>query len=475
MLLEPMPTNAVALSLLDATTEARTEQEVAIVKARNYHNGNQLVFLTKRDKQFLKLDDNVNFCVNVCRGVVEAVAERMIVKGFDSGVPALKDWAAAVWQAARMDAVSDDVHEQALRDGEAFVIVEWNVAANVPRFFSHPRYTGTDAGGEGQGIVMVYAEDDVSQPPLYAVKRWIENTDNNSSQLRQRATLYYPDRIEKYFAPLFGQAWLPITDDDDEAWPLPWVDSAGKPLGIPVIHFKNKGLRSEAWDAIPLQDLINKTMVDLAGAADMTGFRMLVTLGFVPTKDDKPPAADGSNAFVIGPGQMIGTSKKAGEVDVKAIDGADLTPLLNLQNNLMLQLAMVTGTPVSRYQITGQVAAEGTLKQQEEPLLAKVRSREILFGDAWEDALNIARRLANFYGRAGLDEKAPFYTQWEDAQTRTDAERQAEWLAKKAIGIPMRQIWSEAGYSPEQIDTFLTYPEVANMTWGTYPAAPPAP
>jgi hypothetical protein len=474
MLLEPVTIPAVALSLMDFRTSLTIAQEKAILKARKYHDGEQLVFLTARLKEFLNADDeDLTFRMNVCRTVVEALAERMVIEGFDAADPKVKAWAMAAWQGARMDATSDDVHEQALRDGESFVIVDWDASAGALRFLSHPRYTGTEVDGDGFGCIMFYPDDDASQKPLYAVKRWIEFTDDAARIPQQRATFYYPERIEKYV--FGGGGWTAVTDSADEPWPLPWLGADNKPLGIPVIHFKNKGLRSQAWDAIPLQDAINKTLVDLLGSADLTAFRIFVALGFIPTTDGLPAAADGSNAMTIGPGQMIGNTRTAAETSFSAIDGQDLTPMLNMLQQLVLFLAMVTNIPVGRFQISGQVAAEGTLKQQEEPLMAKVRSREVIFGDAWEDVLAVARRIQNKFGAGGLDESVQIYAQWADAQTRTATENQAEWAAKKAMGIPRRQLWAEMGYSQDKIAEMMADPETQFGSFAAYPGITPTP
>lgn len=467
MLLEPPPDYTLVLSLLDWRSTIIDAQEAAIVKARQYHDGEQLVFLTDRLKQFLNADgSDATFRINITRSVVEALAERIVVKGFDAADPKTKAWAEKMWAAARLDAISDDVHEMALRDGESFVVIDWDRTAAKLVALAHPRYTSVGNGGDGFGVVMAYPDDDVSQPPLYAVKRWIEYLDEQMTQQRQRATFYYPNRVVKYAND--GANWQKVTDDKSEPWPIPWVDSAGMPLGIPVIHFKNKGLRSEAWDAIPLQDAANKTLVDLLASADLTAFRIYVALGFIPTSDGKPFTGD--NALILEPGQIIGTT--AAGASFQAVNGADLTPTLNMLQQLVLFIAMVTGTPTARFQISGQIAAEGTLKEQEEPLMAKVRSREILFGDAWEDVMATARRLANHFSQAGLNETVDFITQWVDAQTRTDVERQAEWKVKHDLGIPRRQLWSEMGYTPAQIDTMLAEPDVVFGSFAGYPGVP---
>jgi hypothetical protein len=217
---------------------------------------------------------------------------------------------------------------------------------------------------------------------------------------------------------------------------------------------------SELWDAIPIQDAIHKAALDLLAAMDTAGFPLLIARGFNLTTDGAIPASDGSNLLKLAPGSWIGTPDAT--QDVRRLEGANLDQMLKVVDSLIIKLAQVTDTPVSRFQMTGQVAAEGTQKQYDAPLLTKVRDRQISFGDAWEDCLYMACRLANLYGGAGLNEESLIETQWEPAEAR-DETAEIERLAIKAdkLGIPKRQIWKEAGYTDEQIEAMLAEPEIS--------------
>jgi len=294
--------------------------------------------------------------------------------------------------------------------------------------------------------MMVYPADDPNQAPKYGVKVWYEDetTPRGILTRREHRNFYYPDRIEKYARDDRGNLTLRET--------VPNVDSRGKPLGIPMIHFQNKGLRFEAWDAWPLQNAINKTLIDLLAAGDLTAFRIFVSFGFIPTTDGKSPASDRSNWLTIEPGQLIGTSAKPNEASFEAIDPADLKPLIDLEEQLILWMAMVTDTPVNRFVSTRQIASDKTLKQQEGPLLSKVRNRQMRFGSAWIDCLNVARRLHNEFSLdEPLDVEARLTVNWAEAQPSAEMDRIEILQAKKSIGIPNAQLWLEAGYTQEKI------------------------
>lgn len=454
--------NPVSLSLAQSLSLDEQARYRAIRRARAYDSGQQFVALTDRLRAFLSDDlarnapDSALLRLNVIATVNNAVTERLIVKGFTSGSSTFQDFAKDVWQRNRMDARADDVHEMVIRDGECFVLVSYDFDAKLPRFTPHPRYVEPDSSDaltlddDGYGMRAFYQDDDDNGVMLYATKRWtevqyVEGRNGIERKTRRRITYYYPDRIEKYAITVAGLREEPITDPADNGqWPLPWVMN-GKPLGIPVVHFKNANLAPEAWEAIPVQNSINKTFVDLMAASDATAFRVLIALGWEPVDADGAPLA-------IAPGSWVGTTNKDGKVQV--VDPADLTGLLNLWDSLIVKAAMVTDTPVSRFQLTGQVAAEGTQKQQESALLGKIRKRHSLIGNVWEDVLYIARTLHNAFGAGGLDETALVACDWESAAVRDETEELARAETKLRIGIPQQQIWAELGYSEEQITQF---------------------
>lgn len=452
-----MALNPADLAFASWLAEDELARQRAVQKARDYHDGLQLVWLTDRLREFLgyqvttRADD---FRLNVCRPVVNALTERLLVSSVGpteeskSKASPLSDWSSQVWQANRMDAAQHEIHTAAVRDGEAFIIVDWDPEEARPRFTVHPRYVDGTAGGDGFGCRMHYPDADPSRPPDYASKRWTERTERGAA--RQRLTLYYPDRVEKYVHN--GLRFDPVQDPGDPGWPIPWLAADGLPIGLAVAHFKNRDLRPEAWDAVPLQNAINKALVDIVAAADVTAFRFFVAMGWVPTSDGKAPASDGSNQVNLQPGSIIGTTRPASEVSFQAIEGANLAPLIDLINSLIVWLAMVTDTPVTRFQSTRQVAAEGTLKQQNEPLLAKVKLRQTLLGNAWEDAYKVARRLANTYGAAGLDEEPAFNCQWSDPSPRDELDLlQALAIKRDKLAVPVEQLWREAGYDEDEI------------------------
>lgn len=449
-----MAVDVADLAFLSWLAAEETERQKEVLTCRNYYDGLQDTFLSDRLQEFLNASDQYEFSLNLCRTVVDAVAERLIITGIDTteqgDEQVLADWANVVWEKSRLDLLYESVHEGQLRDGEYFVMVDWDADNDLPRFTLHPRYTDATVDGDNYGCKAHYPDDDTNRPLELVSKRWIETIDA-SGKTRRRLNLYFPDRVEKY--EWRGGDWQPFSDEGDGTWPIRWVDGRGVPLGIPWLHFRNTpDLRSELWDAIPVQKAINKTLIDLLASADMTGFQLFVALGWIPTSDGQPLKSDASNVATIEPGTILGTTRAAGETSFQAIPPGDLRPLIDTIQSQIGWLAIVTSTPESRLSFTRQIAAEGTLKEQNEGLFAKVRRRRKLANANWIDGFDMARKLANFYGNVGLPEDPEFIIQWEPVQARDTEDERAEWQVKKELGVPLEVIWAEMGYTYEQIE-----------------------
>jgi len=454
-----MATDLAELAFADWQTEEELTRQKNVVLVRNYYDGDQHVKLTQRQKEYLGFVDSGRFAINYCATVVNAVWEKLIIAALASKDEAFSEAAWGWWQRNRMDEKQDGVHRGAVRDGEYFVIVDLDDELQ-PRLTPHPRYTDPQSGGTGFGCKAHYPEDQTSMPMEYATKRWTEKVilENGKRETRQRLTVYYPNQVRKYRQAAYSgeSGWVQHSDEGDTSWPIPWVDARGKPLGIPVVHFRNPDGKSEIWDAIPPQDAVNKTAVDILAAADAAGFPIRIAQGFSATTDGKPPDSDGDNYLELTPGCWIEIPK-----DAKAtlLEGMDLTPLIAALDGWIAKLAQVTGTPMNRFQITRQIAAEGTLKQQESVLLSKVRVRQTRFGNSWEDVLYMARRLANTTN-AGLNEDALLEVEWTPAATR-DEKTHIETLGLKhsELSVPLEMLWAEAGYSQEDIDAMMATEE----------------
>ena len=121
------------------------------------------------------------FSDNFCRLVIQAVEERLTVDGFrlNDAAGSRKAW--RLWQANQLDAESQKAHREALIKSEALVIVgpDPNDPTNAIIRVQEPEH-----------VVGAYEDDPLVR--AVAMKRW------KAIDGRVFATLYYPDRLEKY-------------------------------------------------------------------------------------------------------------------------------------------------------------------------------------------------------------------------------------------------------------------------------------
>ena len=449
-------------------------RQLAIQRNREYYSGEQYVKLTDRLREFLQdtpgAADSEALRLNVVRTVVNAVVERLGVRGFISPLPEAARIAGDIWFGS-MGIAEDELFINVIRDGEAFLIIEWDSVKQMPRLTVNPRYV--DAAYEDNGTRLTRADDsfgwtsqaytglgygciahyktDSDPLPEYIVKRFTEEYEDARGRpaVRQRMTKYYDDRVEKYVQ-VNGQ-WQPITDAENEPWPIELKLPDGRPIGNVAIHVKNLGMQCEANEAIGLQNAINKSLIDAMAASDLTAFRVFFAAGWIPTKDGLPPNG-GSNQLSIEPGQILGSSS----VDAKltAIDGADITMMLDTVSRLIQYVAMVTDTPVSRFNVTGNIASSETIKAQEGPLVAKVRKRQGTIGSAISQTMQVANRMHLVYSTEPLDPEiadAGLFTEWMPAETEDMKTELETAKLKLEIGISRQQIYRELGYSEDEI------------------------
>jgi hypothetical protein len=489
-----MPTQ-LEIAQIEAILSEFNDHQEAVLLARGYYQGNQDIYLNDRALEYLGIHKDNTFRFNMCKTIVRALADELNLIGMgtdeeaeeeDTSKP-VAEWVAEVFERNKVDQLQKETHKAALADSESFVIVEWDPEEEFPKFTLNPFYIGTDISdsggriGDGMGCYMIYENNDPTQKVIAAVKEWIELIPRGATGApysRRRRTIYYPDHFERWVMES-GGIWdhfiEPMgTNEDGEPqvrdWRIENVGPDGEPLGIPVFHFKNEDLAPEHWDAIPMQDATNKSLVDVLAAGDLTAFQSFFGFGFYPTIDGKVPTANGSNLMKMGPAQFNGTTKSASEASLQVITGQDPTPLMNQFKDLVLATAQITDTPADRFIVTAQIASADTLKGQEAGLRKKAKTRRKLFGDPWVGVFDMARTLSNLYGGAGLSEDVSFSPIWETTVSLDELQQK-----KDTLGISIEQLWREAGYNENQIAAMKQDPsfrvEFERKLWEGYQAA----
>ena len=424
------------------------------IKAREYYGGNHRTALTSRMREFLHVDSDADFTVNYCPMVIDAKADRLKVNSFDTK-DAQKETLEMWWRKNRMDRKQGIVHHSTVRDGDSYVLVEWDNDARIPRYHFEPAYAG-----EG---VMVYYSEERRDEIEFASKHWHIKYGAQAGKV-SRLNLYFPNRIEKYISNSSNTSdWKAFSDSDTNiemmgrlgdcgvTWLTHNRTETGKPLGIPIVHFKNNDIgdsfgESEIANVMPVQDAVNKAMIDLIAVMDSSGVGLLVGYGTTGWLD-----------ITVGPGEIAAVSTPYSQARVERLAGEDPRGLLSVYNALVMEVGRISGTPLSYFQQSGQVASSDTLKQQEVGLIAKVKKSQTDFGNSWEDCMMIGRKLHNaFIGNNGeqMDEDVIIDTVWDEAEVRNEKEQAETLILKKELGVSASQAQTEMGYDATQKAAF---------------------
>ena len=423
--------NPVVESLMQWIQQQSDDRREDYEVARNYYNGEHDVALTDRLKKFLP--PRLQFRDNFMNVVVDTLAERLKVLGFSIENEATSEWVWDLWNSNRMDYTQGVIHSETVMLGDSYILCDWD------SFNERPRWTH-------QIAEMIIPHYDESRREIdWVSKKWLQHP-NIGDEPETRLNLYYPDRVEKYVAR--GGVWAKYQDEADEAWPVPWLDKSGQPLGVPFIHFKNRPMgsdfgQSEIINVIPMQDLLNKTLIDLTMILDTLAFPQRYTVNI----------NHGSSRLDIMPGSVAEFHSEydggsVGQWNAATVDG----PIRALEA-LVQHIAGTTRTPQHLFQVVGGAPSGEALKTAESGLVQKAKQRMVNFGNAWEDAVVMALKIQAAFGQGvgNIEEIQPEVT-WDDPETRNEQAHMETLKAKVELGVPKHQIWREMGYSQCDID-----------------------
>lgn len=402
--------------------ECISETREVYATCQDYYDGDQpLLFATEK---FRNTFGNLfkEFADNLCPTVVDAVADRLKITGWD-GDDAKQ--AEKLWKKWRLTIIANQVHRTAPMKGDAYVIV-WPDKLDVVRFWPQ----------EPDMCCVEYDEEDDPNKIVKAAKAWQDGD-------RYRLTLYYPDMIEKYET---NGTSTELTSKEYR-WDL--IGEVDNPWGaVPMFHFGNRaevgalGV-SELANVIPLQDALNKAVLDMMVAMEFVAMPQRYATG-LQLEVDENTGKPKTTPFTPGV-DRIWTA--AGDVTFGEFAQADITKFIGVQDSIRLEISRVSGTPPHFLSLETQMPSGEALKVAEGRLIKKVERTTESFDPKWIDMMVLAGEMDG----AALDPEK-FVPVWGAASPHNpllDAETQ---LVKKQVGLSEHQSLRELGYTDEQID-----------------------
>ena len=511
-MLLPRQVNLAELAFLIHKSDEETEAQVRVIKGRELYAGYMDPTLADVAAELLIGADETDVeGINLVSIGIDTTVRRITLTGFEVNPAVVGDtanqeaqagagtetspevqeaeaWLDSFYKNNRLDVISKELHRNTERDGEAFLIVDYDPEYEDPkdatkigavRCYSNQRYTSAENvwktfQGDNEGCKAHYRNNDPNQQLDMVSKRWIEEFfEDEEIKQRSRMTLYIGEvgsdaagdkiksRIEKYVLGDSGE-WDQWKDPEDQDWPIWWTEGqseAGVSLPLPVIHFRNEAILPASKKIWGLQNSMDQLWVSFINAQLTAGHQILVAFGFYPTTDEKPPAEDGSNLFRVAPRSILGTATKSPrEASLDAIQPAPAEPLMQALDKNAIDASFVGGLPVSNFVYSKAVASSETLKQGDAELIARINELMGLWTYSWVTALNAARAVQNALGEGGgtLDIAVEMVPMWEQPERRDMNHLTREAAAKRNAGVPeyviLQEVW---GYSPEQSAAYI--------------------
>lgn len=406
------------------------------VKLAAYYDGNQpLAFASERfRKAFYWLLHR--FSDNWMRTVVDSKEERLKVEGFRVDATGMVDSDAwAIWQANDMDAQAQMAHTESLIHGESYVTV-WTGAGEVPEITAeHPMRA------------MVWPHPKRIHESLAGMRTYedAEGVEHLEVFLPDGVYLWRSERPVSGVTPA-SVRWTPDTEVYADAFqPNPWgvVPMVALP-NSPRLGWVPPHLRSELWPVLPLQDALNKLIVDLLVASEFQSFRQRWATGLELEVDDNGNAKE---PFKVGVDRLWISEDP--NVRFGEFGTVDLTQYTKAIDSILVHVASIGSVPPHYLNASADRLSGESIKAAESGLVSKVRRKMVHYGDAWERVMRLAGTVS---GNDALANASGMETVWADPEIRTDSAQADAALKRKDVGVPWSQLMEDLGYSPAQVE-----------------------
>lgn len=394
---------------------------------------------------------------NLCPAVVDAKADRIqltaISAGDNTGNNSVNLAIDRIWQREKLESRQGEVTKNALKDGDAFVIV-WPDEQNQARWYIQ----------RGDRIAARYASEPQGELEI-AAKLWPSEEWTKDGKTTWRLNIYYRDRIERYATQAvitdgdvpeepakwdpYEPADLEAADDDEGAPATSWV--VENPYGvIPVFPFPNNADegaygRSELRDVIPLQDALNKSVSNMIVAGEFVAWPQRVLIGVEVDTDvnGNPTGREQQQAL----DRIMAIGNPAAKVAEWA--GADLTGFIAEQDSYRAEMARISRTPLHYLLMTGDFPSGEALDAALEPLIAQVDDRILSMSPVWSQAMSFSLRIEGTVADPGQINAI-----YAPTKRHSPVQQAADLALKKELGVPDEQLWREMGYDEDQIKEF---------------------
>lgn len=429
---------------------------------KNYYEGNHaLAFATEKFRNTFGIVFK-EFAENLCAPVVDSLSDRLEITGFRASSAELKIEEVAptpsqvegmpnrpgrkkittvdpigeacmdIWAQNRMDERANEVHIESLKMGDAYVIV-W------PNDVMEPEIWPQDA----MQCRVQYNSDNRKKVDRALKVWWVEE------ERHWYLNVYTDFGITKYRS---RQTTVTMPSSPDA-----WVrfDFVPNIYGsVPVFHFPTRRSRrpgmSELRDIIPLQNALNKAVMDMIIAMEFASFKQRWVVGLEVDVDEETGEPRDPLAKNHGVDRLLTFPDP--EVKIGQFDATDLGQFLEVQDKFWASASRISGTPLHYFYITsGDFPSGEAMKSAESRFVKKITDRQTAFGNVWEDVLKFCLQIQGQPVAPDVQIKA----EWVNAAPRSESELADTAVKKQAVGVSRSQNLRELGYTDEEIQRML--------------------
>lgn len=340
--------------LLRQAEESRIAAGAATSLPRAYYRGDHRIALAS--KQFTNPFREViqGICDNQVKLVVDTTSAHMRVEGFEvsdeQGGADVAQVVQQVWERSRLDVTQrQDIFRPEQVDG-GVVLLAWTDADGAVRFWVKP-------------IDQVIVKESTESPGkvVYAAD-FYQREDGQDG-----VTVYTPDEVRAYARARGGRWQL-----DGEVQP--------NPLGVvPVAVLGDR--TSDATPLIPLNDMLNKSLMNLVVAGEFYTLSQRVAVGLDVELDDE--TGEPIAPFKTGPDRVLvvpPNEKDVQPVSIFDLPGQDPSPMLAEQESLRVAISRLSQTPAHLLNQSGSAPSGESLKTAMAPFLEKIADKQAYIG-----------------------------------------------------------------------------------------------
>lgn len=346
---------------------------------REYDEGEHRASMTNQMRNMLRIKLDTaglnDFNDNYCGIVIDKMAGRVSVSEISAGDESIDEkWLQPMLEKQDFQAAEGMWWRGAICDGDAFVMVDpltllWS---------SEPAFDGFS------GMVAIYNQ--ITRKPVWACKVWAEsdvkdqNDEGGGIPKIMRLVVYQPNKIS-YWQGNDGAAEVTEMKQKDgqteKVWPgelkgtLPFVSYANERNNYTLYG------NSEIRKAIPLQDVLNRTMYSMVMASEFAAFKIAWSLGLQIDPGGIVPGGIISLVLKDESGNPVTsfTPEQVAFIQACKIGQFEATDIGQYTNQIMTvvkEISQATQTPI--YGITAEGAISGdALKQLEIGLIGKIK------------------------------------------------------------------------------------------------------